>query len=104
MATPEITLLRGMAVGATTLENGLEEKKKDFPGGVVDKTSHSQCRGPRVRSLVRELDPTCMPQLGVCMPLTKTPHNQINKYLKKKKEERERFGRFSSSLSTYASV
>ena len=47
---------------------------------------HSQCRGPRVQSLVRELDPTCMLQLRVCMQqlrslpaATKTRSNQINK-------------------------
>ena len=31
---------------------------KDLPGGPVAETPCSQCRGPRVRSLVRELDPT----------------------------------------------
>ena len=31
----------------------------DFPGGPVAKTLSSQCRGPGVRFLVRELDPTC---------------------------------------------
>ena len=45
-----------------------------------------------VQSLVRELDPTCMPQLRVCMPplrsppaATKTQCNQINKQILKKK-------------------
>ena len=44
-------------------------------------------QGAWVRSLVRELDPTCMPQLTVCVPqlrsppaTTKTWCNQINKY------------------------
>ena len=32
---------------------------RDFHSGPVAKTLHSQCRGPRVWSLVRELDPTC---------------------------------------------
>ena len=32
-----------------------KKKLKDFPGGPVAKTPRSQCRGPRVRSLVREL-------------------------------------------------
>ena len=31
---------------------------RDFPSGPVAKTTHLQGRGPRVRSLVRELDPT----------------------------------------------
>ena len=31
---------------------------QDFPEGPVAKTLHSQRRGPRVRSLVREVDPT----------------------------------------------
>ena len=37
-------------------------KKKgveNFPGGRVTKIPHSQCRGPWVKSLVRELDPAC---------------------------------------------
>jgi len=32
---------------------------RGFHSGSVAKTRHSQCRGPRVWSLVRELDPTC---------------------------------------------
>ena len=35
-------------------------------GGPVAKTLHSQCRGAQVRSLVRELGPTC--------PAKKIPH------------------------------
>ena len=42
--------------------------------------------GGPVRSLIREIDPTCMPQIRVRMPqlrnrqaTTKTQHNQINK-------------------------
>ena len=31
----------------------------DFPGGPVAKTPCSQCRGPGVQSLVKELDPMC---------------------------------------------
>ena len=58
-------------------------------------------QGVRVWSLVWELDPTCMPQLRVQKPqlrsppaATKTQHNQINKYLKKKKK------RLDSSLTS----
>ena len=32
---------------------------RDFPSGPVAKTLSSQCKGPGVRFLVRELDPTC---------------------------------------------
>ena len=32
---------------------------RDFPSGPVAKTLSSQCKGPVVRFLVRELDPTC---------------------------------------------
>ena len=42
---------------SSSLEKG--RKSWDFPGGLLDKTQRSQCRGPEVRSLVRELDPTC---------------------------------------------
>ena len=35
----------------------LKEWKRDFPGDPVAKTLCSQCRGPGVWSLVRELDP-----------------------------------------------
>ena len=31
---------------------------RNFPCGPVAKTPHSQCRGPAIQSLVRELDPT----------------------------------------------
>ena len=58
-------------------------KTRDFPGGAVVKTLHSQCRGPEF-----DLDPTCMPQLRVRMPqlrspsaATKTRCNQINKQI-----------------------
>ena len=34
-------------------------KNRDFPGGPVAKAPCSQRRGPRVRSLIREVDPTC---------------------------------------------
>ena len=37
----------------------IKKTNRDFPGGPVVKTPHSQCRGARVRSLVRELDPAC---------------------------------------------
>ena len=43
-------------------------------------------------SLVRELDPTRMPQVRVCMPQLRSPHaatktrrNQVNKYFSKRK-------------------
>ena len=32
---------------------------RDFPGGVLAKTSRSQCGGTQAQSLVRDLDPTC---------------------------------------------
>ena len=32
---------------------------QDFPGGPVAQTPCSQCRGPEVQSLDREVDPTC---------------------------------------------
>ena len=32
---------------------------RDFPGGPLAKTPHSQCRGPGFNPLVSELDPTC---------------------------------------------
>ena len=47
-------------------------KNWDFPGGAVDKTPHSQCRGPG-SILVRELGPTCMLQLGVHMLQLRSP-------------------------------
>lgn len=34
-------------------------KVRNLPGGPVGKTWSSQCRGPPVRFLVRELDPVC---------------------------------------------
>ena len=37
----------------------VKPKTRDFPGGPVARTPRSQCRGPGVQSLVRELDPTC---------------------------------------------
>ena len=43
---------------------------RDFPGGPVAKAPCSQCREPGVRSLVREVDPTCC---------NKTQHSQRNK-------------------------
>ena len=59
-------------------------KGGDFPGGAMDKTLRSQCRGPGFNPWVRELDPTCMPQLRVLMPqlrrlpaATETQRNQI---------------------------
>ena len=43
----------------TLSEVSQKEKDRDFPGGPVAKTLHSQCRGPGVRALVRELESTC---------------------------------------------
>ena len=45
-------------------ERRWEVKKgsRDFPGDPVTKTPCFQCMGPGVRSLVRELDPTCCNQ------------------------------------------
>ena len=65
-----------------TKENGLSEwdwKAGDLPGGPVGKTPRSQCRagwgrGAWVRSLVGELDPTCMLQLRVHVPQLSIPH------------------------------
>ena len=37
----------------------LNSSRKDFPGGPVLRLCGSQCRGPRVRALVRELNSTC---------------------------------------------
>ena len=39
---------------------------RDFPGGLAVKTLRSQCRGPGVRSLVRELDSTCHNEDPAC--------------------------------------
>ena len=44
----------------------------DFPGGAVVKTA-LPLQGPQVRSLVRELDPTYMPQIRVRMPQLRSP-------------------------------
>ena len=45
---------------------------RDFPGGTVVKNSPPKA-GDAVQSLVRELDPTCMLQLRVCMPQLRSP-------------------------------
>ena len=37
----------------------IQRLPRDFPGGPLTRTPSSQCRGPRVPSLVRELDPEC---------------------------------------------
>ena len=47
--------------------------KKDFPGGPVAKTPCSQCRGPGIQSLVRELE-AHMSQLRVHMQQIKILH------------------------------
>ena len=64
------------------VQHFIKSSSRDFPGGPVVKT----LIGTQVQSLVRELDPTCMPQLRVCMPqlrslpaAAKTRCNQINK-------------------------
>ena len=41
------------------MSQGRKNSARDFPGGPVVKTLRSQCKGPRVQSLVRELDPAC---------------------------------------------
>ena len=43
----------------TNLDSILKYRDRDFPGGPVAETLCSQSRGPRVQSLVRELDLTC---------------------------------------------
>ena len=48
--------------------------KGDFPGGPVGRTPSSQCKGPEVQSLVRELGPACMPQLRSPHATTKILH------------------------------
>ena len=53
---------RDKTVTLETQLRNISEKAKvwgDFPGGPVAKTPCSQCRGARVQSPVRELDPTC---------------------------------------------
>ena len=42
-------------VSSLYIKKKKNKKLKDVPGGPVAKTPRSQCRGPRVRSLVREL-------------------------------------------------
>ena len=42
-----------------------------FPGGPVTKTPCFQCMGPGIRSLVRELDPTCCNQEFTLLQLKK---------------------------------
>ena len=61
---------------------------RDFPGGPVAKNSTLPKQGAQVRSLVRELDPTCIQQVGSPHTVAKTWHSQINTYLKKKKEKK----------------
>ena len=51
-------LLLGRKV-MTNLDSILKYRDRDFPGGPVAETLCSQSRGPRVQSLVRELDLTC---------------------------------------------
>ena len=49
----------GQSCGLSVITRVLIRQAGDFPGGPVAKTLKSQRRRPRVRSLVRELDPTC---------------------------------------------
>ena len=58
---------------------------RDFPAGPVAKTRAPNA-GSLVRSLIRELDPTCLKQ-NIPRAVTMTQHSQINKYLKKNKQE-----------------
>lgn len=48
----------------------------DFPGGPVAKTLCAQHRRPRVRPLVRELDPMC--QVKILCATAETWYSQIN--------------------------
>ena len=78
---------------AMRIVSDLKNPSGDFPGDAVVKTLELPMQGAQVRSLVRELDPTCMPQLRVLMPqlrsppaatkepvcLTKTQCNQIDR-------------------------
>ena len=50
------------------------------------KIPHSQCREPLVWSLVRDLDPTCLPQRRPRKSQLRPRAGKINKYLKKKKK------------------
>ena len=71
-----LDLMLGLQKGNTVckqIKSNQEEQVRDFSGGTVDKTPRSQCSGPRVRSLLRELDTTRMPQLRVCMPQLRSP-------------------------------
>ena len=63
--------------------SGKESTCRDFPAGPVVKTLSSQCRGPKVRFLVREIDPTCC-QIN---ELKKKESNYVCHILKKKKKE-----------------
>ena len=51
--------LKGEIVVLLSEGEGERKEGRDFPGGPVAKALCSQCRGPRVRFLVRELDPAC---------------------------------------------
>ena len=59
-----MTALLGEEYGEEEVQ---EQKLWDFPGGPVVKTLSSQCRGPRVQSLVRELDPTLWELRGLLL-------------------------------------
>ena len=64
-----------LTLGKESLERttGKNHQGRDFPGGAVDKTPHSQMQRAQVWSLVRELDPTGMLQLRSLPASTKEP-------------------------------
>ena len=77
---------------------------RDFPGGPVAKTLHSQCRAPGFHP--RELDLTCHRELDpACCKIpnatTKTRYSQINKYFKKKFKAARLCNRLSDFTSTF---
>ena len=56
---------RALAVSGSS-SHYKEVRNKDFPCGPIAKILHSQARGSRVQSQVRELDPTCRNQEFAC--------------------------------------
>ena len=59
---------------------GLKARSWGLPWGSSGWDSVLPMQGARVRSLVGELDPACMPQLRSCVPQLKSRCSQINKY------------------------
>ena len=47
------------SAGLRSTPQKIKSQDRDFSGAPVVKTPGSQCRGPRVQSLVNELDPLC---------------------------------------------